>query len=39
MKTITCKQFGGPCNFEFHTNTADEAIKAQDALKRYGRQG
>jgi hypothetical protein len=31
MKTMTCKQMGGPCDMAFHTNTADEAIKAQDA--------
>lgn len=31
MKTITCKQMGGPCDLAFHTNTADESIKAQDA--------
>jgi hypothetical protein len=31
MKTITCKQLGGPCNLQFHGNTADEVIKAQDA--------
>jgi hypothetical protein len=31
MKTMTCKQMGGPCDAPFHTNTADEAIKAQDA--------
>jgi hypothetical protein len=31
MKTITCKQLGGPCDTAFHANTADEAIKAQDA--------
>lgn len=30
MKTITCKQMGGPCNLAFHTETADEAIKAED---------
>ncbi|CAN5370401.1 hypothetical protein BH10PAT4_BH10PAT4_4910 [soil metagenome] len=30
MKTITCKQMGGPCDMEFHGNTADEIIKAQD---------
>lgn len=28
---MTCKQLGGPCDTAFHTNTADEAIKAQDA--------
>ena len=31
MKTMTCKQLGGPCDVAFHTNTADEAIKAMDA--------
>lgn len=30
MKTMTCKQLGGPCDTAFHTNTGDEAIKAQD---------
>ena len=30
MKTMTCKQMGGPCDKEFHGNTADEVIKAQD---------
>jgi hypothetical protein len=30
MKTITCKQLGGPCDTVFHANTADEAIKLQD---------
>ncbi len=31
MKTMTCKQMGGPCDMAFHTNTGDEAIKAQDS--------
>jgi hypothetical protein len=31
MKTMTCKQMGGVCELAFHTNTADEAIKEQDA--------
>jgi hypothetical protein len=31
MKTMTCKQLGGPCEFQLHGNTADEIIKAQDA--------
>lgn len=31
MKTMTCKQMGGPCETPFHGNTADEVIKAQDA--------
>ncbi|MGB5756859.1 MAG: DUF1059 domain-containing protein [Acidimicrobiales bacterium] len=30
MKTMTCKQLGGPCDFELHGSTADEIIKAQD---------
>jgi predicted small metal-binding protein len=30
MKTMTCKQLGGPCEFELRGNTADEVIKAQD---------
>ena len=30
MKTMTCKQMGGPCDFSFHENTADDVIKAQD---------
>ena len=30
MKTMTCKQLGGPCDHEHHGATADEVIKAQD---------
>ena len=30
MKTMTCNQLGGPCEFVLHGNTADEVIKAQD---------
>lgn len=30
MKTMTCQQLGGPCGLKFHTETADEMIKAQD---------
>ncbi|MEP7003615.1 MAG: hypothetical protein ABI888_03670 [Chloroflexota bacterium] len=30
MKTMTCKQMGGPCDLAFHGNTADEVIKAED---------
>ncbi|MBI1862549.1 DUF1059 domain-containing protein [Candidatus Microgenomates bacterium] len=30
MKTMTCKQMGGPCTTKFQGNTADEVIKAQD---------
>jgi hypothetical protein len=31
MKSMTCKQLGGPCDLAHHGNTADEIIKAQDA--------
>lgn len=31
MKTMTCKQLGGPCDLPLRGNTADEVIKAQDA--------
>jgi predicted small metal-binding protein len=30
VKTMTCKQLGGPCDFTLHGQTADEVIKAQD---------
>jgi predicted small metal-binding protein len=30
MKTMTCKQLGGPCEFALTGATADEVIKAQD---------
>ena len=30
MKTMTCKQLGGPCDLELSGSTADEIIKAQD---------
>lgn len=31
MKTMTCKQMGGPCDTPFQGSSADEVIKAQDA--------
>jgi hypothetical protein len=31
MKTMTCRQMGGPCDAPFQGNTADEVIKAQDS--------
>jgi predicted small metal-binding protein len=31
MKTMTCKQLGGPCDFALHGSTANEVIKAQDS--------
>ena len=30
MKTMTCKQLGGPCDHQLSGATADEVIKAQD---------
>jgi hypothetical protein len=30
MKTMTCKQLGGPCDHALRGETADEVIKAQD---------
>jgi predicted small metal-binding protein len=30
MKTMTCKQLGGPCHFLHRAASADDAIKAQD---------
>jgi predicted small metal-binding protein len=30
MKTMTCKQLGGPCDFALQGETADDVIKAQD---------
>ena len=31
MKTMTCKQLGGPCNVQHHGKTANDVIKAQDS--------
>lgn len=31
MKTMTCRQLGGPCDLSHHGTTADEVIKAQDS--------
>lgn len=40
MKQMTCKQLGGPCDFELRGESADEVIKAQDAhLKALVEQG
>ena len=30
MKTMTCRQLGGPCDLELSGETADEVIHAQD---------
>ncbi len=31
MKTMNCRQLGGPCDLEHRGETADEVIKAQDS--------
>ena len=31
MKSMTCKQLGGPCEQSLEGRTADQVIKAQDA--------
>ena len=31
MKTMTCRQLGGPCDYAVAGTTADEVIKLQDA--------
>jgi len=30
MKTMTCKQLGGPCDLAHHGESADDVINAQD---------
>lgn len=30
MKSMTCKQLGGPCDLPHHGDSADEVIKAHD---------
>jgi predicted small metal-binding protein len=30
VKTMTCRQLGGPCEVAHHGDSADEVIKAQD---------
>ena len=30
MKTMTCRQLGGPCDLPLHGETADDVIKAQN---------
>ncbi|MET0839989.1 MAG: hypothetical protein ABWY19_14485 [Marmoricola sp.] len=30
MKTMTCRQLGGPCDLALRGETADDVIKAQD---------
>jgi hypothetical protein len=31
MKTMTCRELGGPCDLAHHGGNANEVIKAQDA--------
>jgi hypothetical protein len=31
MKTMTCRQLGGPCDLAHHGKTANDVIKAQDS--------
>ena len=31
MKTMTCREMGGPCDAPFLGNSADEVIKAEDS--------
>ena len=31
MKTMTCREMGGPCDVPFHGSTADDVIKAEDS--------
>jgi predicted small metal-binding protein len=35
MKTMTCRQLGGPCDHQHQGTTADEVIKAQDRHLRH----
>ncbi|MGA2519553.1 MAG: hypothetical protein ABSG81_01895 [Acidimicrobiales bacterium] len=30
MKTMTCRQLGGPCDLQLRGSNADEVIKAED---------
>lgn len=30
MKTMTCRELGGPCDYQHSGETADDVIKAQD---------
>lgn len=40
MKTMTCRQLGGPCDLAHRGETADEVINAQDKhLKEAVREG
>ena len=38
MKTMTCRQLGGPCDLALTGETADEVIQAQDRHLARGRR-
>lgn len=35
MKTMTCRQLGGPCDLELRGESADDVIKTQDRHLKY----
>ncbi len=39
MKTMTCRQLGGPCDVELRGDTADDVIKVQDRHLRQAVRG
>ncbi|EWT03934.1 hypothetical protein N864_16980 [Intrasporangium chromatireducens Q5-1] len=39
MKTMTCRQLGGPCDVEHRGESADDVIKAQDRHLKEERAG
>ena len=39
MKTMTCRQLGGPCDYAHNGETADDVIKAQDRHLKEAVQG
>ncbi|MCW2607957.1 MAG: hypothetical protein JWO60_2650 [Frankiales bacterium] len=39
MKTLTCRQLGGPCDLALGGDTADDVIKAQDRHLREAVEG
>jgi hypothetical protein len=39
MKTMTCRELGGPCDVELRGDTADDVIKMQDRHLRQAVRG
>ena len=35
MKTMTCRQLGGPCDFEHHGKSAEEELAEEIARQRH----